>query len=131
VNQACQAADRRSGIGKSAFAALLFLATWLAVLVGDGAAPIPPQLTAPSAGAPTIVDSSLAPRFATERAADGRTSRPDTDPFDAGDGGAALPAAIAALPAPRRVAAPLPPLSSDPLAAQGASGFRARAPPRG
>lgn len=127
------AAGNRPGPRKGAVAAFLFLAAWLAALVGAAASPISAPIGGPAIGSPTIVDAAPAPRFAVRHATDSRIARPDLrtgDPI--GDGGAAaLPPAFAAPPLPARPETPLPSLSSDPLAAHVASGFRARAPPRG
>ncbi|MBX3561195.1 MAG: hypothetical protein KF780_05220 [Sphingomonas sp.] len=127
------AAEDRPGPRKGAVAAFLFLAAWLAALVGDAATPISNPLGRATIGSPTIVDSAPAPRFAARQATDSGVSRPDIrsdDPIDGG-GAAVLPPALAALPLPERAETPLPSLSSDPLAAHSASGFHARAPPRG
>ncbi len=127
------AAEDRPGPRKGAVAAFLFLAAWLAVLVGEAGAPIANPIGAPSIGSPAVVDSAPAPRFAAKPATDSRVARSDVRAGDQIDGGgaAALPPAFAALPLPARPETPLASLSSDPLAAHVASGFRARAPPRG
>ncbi len=127
------AAEDRPGPKQGAVAALLFLAAWLAALVGEAGAPVSAPVGAPTIGSATIVDSAPAPRFTARQAADSRVSRSDVrsgDPIGSG-GTAVLPPALAELPLPAHPETLLPSLSSDPLAAHVASGFHARGPPRG
>lgn len=126
------AAEDRPGPKRGVVAAFLLLAAWLSALVGEAGAPIANPIGTPSIGASTIADSAPAPRFTGRHATDSRIARPDLrtgDPIDGGGG--ALPAVFVELPVPPRLDTPPLPLSSDPLAAHHASGFHARAPPRG